>query len=256
MNTPTFFNTSKIQIIVLAAGAGKRIKNKNLPKILLSLKGKPIIQHLLTAIKKSGVCKKPVIVIGQKADQVKAALRSDYTYIFQAEQLGTGHAVACTRQQLEGKVKDIMVLYGDHPFVSAKTIRKLTDTHLKEGKVLTMATTKVVNFADWRQGFFNFGRIIRNEKGKVSQIVEFKDATDRQKEIKEINPAYFCFKADWLWQNLNKLKNDNAQQEYYLTDLVSFACQQRQDISPVEIEPKEALGVNTIEELKLLKNII
>lgn len=245
----------KIQIIVLAAGHGQRMEDKELPKVLIPLEGKPIIQYLLAAIKESGVCQKPVIVIGEKAGEVKVALGPDYLYVFQEEQLGTGHAIACCRQQLEGKVKDIMVLYGDHPFISSTMIKNLTETHLKGGKILTMATVKVPDFKDWRQSFYDFGRIIKDDQGRVTQIVEKKDATPKQLEIKEVNPSYFCFKADWLWQNIDKLKNDNAQQEYYLTDLAGIACQQDQEIATMEIKPKEALGVNTAEQLELVKKL-
>ncbi len=252
----TSLGASQIQIVVLAAGHGKRMKNNNnLPKVLIPLKGKPLIKHLLTTIAQSGVCEKPLIVIGQKAKEVKEVLGPNYIYVFQKEQLGTGHAIACGRSQIEGEAKDVMVLYGDMPFISAETIKKLTKRHLAQGKVLTMATVKVSNFKSWRQGFYDFGRIIRDKKGKICQIVEKKDANKKQLEIKEVNPSYFCFKADWLWQNLNQLKNNNVQREYYLTDLAAVACQQGQEIATMVIEPKEALGVNTAEHLALVEKL-
>lgn len=247
---------AQIQIIVLAAGHGKRMNNNYMPKVLIPFFGKALVQHLIEAIKESGVCHQLAIVVGQEAEMVKQVLGPNYTYVLQAEQLGTGHAVTCTREALKGKADDIMVLYGDHPLVTAAMITNLTQVHLDQGRVLTMGTVKVSDFDGWRESFTNFGRIIRDDQGKVCEIVEVKDATEGQKEIKELNPSYFCFKADWLWQNLDNLKNNNAQQEYYLTDLVGLACSQGQEIATVEIEPKEALGVNTAEQLELIKQIV
>lgn len=242
-----------IQIVILAAGEGKRMGNKKIPKALVPLKGKPLIKYLLESIKKSGVCSRPVIVVGNGADLIKEELGSDYTYSFQEEQLGTGHAVMAARDDLRS-MYDIMVLYGDHPLVSAETIKKITQTHLTQGQVLTIATAKVEDFNDWRQAFINFGRIVRDDQGNVNKIVEVKDATDEEKDIKEVNPGYYCFKADWLWQNLNKLNTNNAQKEYYLTDLIALALEQ--GIETVEIEPKEALGVNTPEQLESIAKLV
>jgi len=246
----------KIQIIILAAGLGKRMKNKEIPKVLAPLEGKPLIRYLLEAVDESGVCEKPVIVVGQKADMVKEALGPNYTYVFQTEQLGTGHAVMSAREELEGKVKNIMVLNGDHPLVTAETIKKLAQGHLAQEKVLTLGVVKTPDFDDWRQSFYDFGRVVRNGDGKLSRIVEKKDASPEQLEIKEVNPNYFCFKADWLWSNLDKLKNDNAQGEYYLTDLLGIACQQDQEIATVEIELKSGLGVNNEEQLELISQLV
>lgn len=278
----------EIQIIILAAGLGKRMQSKDLPKALTLLRGKPLVSYLLDSIKKSGVCAKPVIVVGKMAEKVKAELGPAYTYVLQAEQLGTGHAVMTTKgvnlfkeelgptytyvhqaeqlgtghdvmtteDELKGKVDDVMVLYGDMPFLTATSIKKLVAAHLAAGTVMTMATVKVPDFAEWRAGFSDFGRIIRDSQGKVCQIVEKKDADPKQLEIKEVNPSYFCFKASWLWQNLTNLKNNNAAGEYYLTDLLGLACQQGKEIATVEIEPKEALGINTEEQLKELEKLL
>ncbi len=243
------------RVIVLAAGLGKRMGEK-IPKVLISLAGKPMVKYLIEAIKKSGVDEQPVIIVApDNKDLIKQALNG-CDYVVQDKQLGTGHAVLCAEDFLKGKSDDILVLYGDMPLVSAETIKKINQTHLSEGKVLTMATVKVTDFEDWQKGFYDFGRIIRDSDGKVNQIVERKDATEEQLKIKEVNPSYFCFKADWLWQNLDKLENKNIQQEYYLTDLAEIACAQGQEITTVEIEPKEALGVNTPEQLEELKKII
>ena len=249
MSNPT------VQIIVLAAGHGKRMNNHALPKVLIPFQGKPIVKHLLEAISQSGVCDQPVIVIGQKADMVKAALGPAYTYVVQAEQRGTGHAVACARSVVEGRAEHVMVLYGDHPLVSAKTIRTIAEQHITRNAVLTMATVQVEDFNDWRQGFSDFGRVVRDDQGRVSAIVERRDATAEQLTIREVNPSYFCFRADWLWPRVDQLTNENAQHEYYLTDLAGIACSEEQAIATVVIEPREALGVNTVEQLELIEHL-
>ncbi|MBN1779401.1 MAG: NTP transferase domain-containing protein [Candidatus Buchananbacteria bacterium] len=245
---------NKLQIVILAAGKGKRMNSQELPKVLVPLRGKPMIKYLLESIKQAGISN-PVIVVGQQAERVKAELGGQYQYVFQAEQLGTGHAVAVTRDTLLNQADHIMVLYGDHPHVSAATIKSIADAHLSSNNILTMATVKVDDFFDWRQSFYDFGRIVRDVNGDLDKIVEKRDATPEQLEIKEVNPSYFCFRADWLWENLVKLKNENSQGEYYLTDLLGLAVDQNQKITTVEIEPLEALGVNTQEQLQQLENL-
>lgn len=246
---------SNVQIIVLAAGQGKRMGTPALPKVLTPLKGKPLIEHLLAAVKQSGVDPKPVIVIGQHAEKVRTALGEGYTYVTQAEQLGTGHAVGCARDAVASNTKDIMVLYGDHPYVSAETIAQIIATHQREKAVLTMATVQVADFNDWRDGFKHFGRILRDASGTIQAIVEVKDATIEQQEIKELNSAYYCFQVDWLWPRLAQLRNQNSQSEYYLTDLVGMATSEGKKITTVSIAPKEALGVNSKAELETLSKL-
>ncbi|MES2930315.1 MAG: NTP transferase domain-containing protein [Patescibacteria group bacterium] len=241
------------QIIILAAGHGKRMQSE-LPKALTLLNGKPFITHVLHSIKKSGMCDNPIIVIGQKGDSVRSALGPRYLYAVQEEQLGTGHAVMCAENIAE-KATSILVLYADHPLISAETIQNLIVTHQKEKATITMATAVVPDFNDWREAFVAFGRFIRNDKDTVVKIVESKDATDYEKDIKEVNPAYMCFDASWMWKHLHNLKNENAQQEYYLTDLVAMAFKENQKITTVTIDPREALGVNTKEQLELLENL-
>ena len=243
----------KTQIIILAAGHGKRMQSE-LPKALTILHDKPFISHVLDSVRASGVCENPIIVIGQKGDQVRATLGPTYTYAVQEEQLGTGHAVMTAHDQSAGA--DLtLVLYADHPLVSAHTIQNIVSTHVEKNAILTMATATVSDFNDWRSAFLSFGRIICDSDGNISKIVEMKDATDAEKEIKEVNPAYMCFNATWMWQHLHLLKNENAQKEYYLTDLVGMAFNEKEKIATVQIDPKEALGVNTKEQLELLQSL-
>lgn len=245
----------KSQVIILAGGLGKRMNSHDIPKALVPLNGRPIIEYLIDSIKTSGVSTRPVIVVGKLADKVKATLGDGYDYIFQPEQLGTGHAVMVCRDQLQDQAENVLVLYCDHPLVSAQTIKKIFDTHVREGRVLTMATSIVADFEAWRVPFYDFGRVIRSKSNEIIGIVEKKDASPDQLSIKEVNPSYLCFKADWLWSSLELLKNNNNQHEYYLTDLVDIAFKQNQSIASVQIDSKEALGVNSQEQLDLISKV-
>ena len=150
----------------------------------------------------------------------------------------------------------ILVLYGDHPLVSAKTIRQLLSSHEKNTAKVTLMTAKIKDFKSWRAGFSQFGRILRDEKGNVCGIRELKDCSGAEKEIKEINPSYFCFDSQWLWKNIGQLKTDNNQKEYYLTDLIKIAFAQKEKIDSIEINPVECLGVNNIDQLKVVERIL
>ena len=230
--------------------------NSDLPKVLLPLKGRSLIQRLLDAVEKSKITKAPLIVVGQGADQVRAALGDKYNYVFQNKQLGTGHAVLSAKEFLKNDGENIMVLYGDHPLVSASTINTIAEAHCNSGSVITMATVLIDDFEDWRAGFNDYGRIIRNGGGRIDRIVEKKDASEEEKLVKEVNPSYFCFKADWLWKSLGEITNDNAQKEYYLTALPHIAKASGEPITTVVIEPHEALGANTPEQLKILEQLM
>jgi bifunctional UDP-N-acetylglucosamine pyrophosphorylase / glucosamine-1-phosphate N-acetyltransferase len=248
-------NTDKInttKIIVLAGGKGTRMGG-DMPKVLTLVKGRPMIKYLLDNIEKSGIDKNPVIIVGYKKDLVIEALdKNKYNFITQEQQLGTGHAVSIAKELLKDKTKNIIVLYGDHPLISADTINKINDIHNKSGKKITMATVVLEDFLDWRHNFQNFSRIIRDEKGKIIKDVQYKDASDEERKIMEVNPCYFCFDADWLWQNLEQIKNDNVQKEYYLTDLIKMATKEGMDIESININGVEALGANTLLELDIL----
>lgn len=241
------------QIIILAAGHGKRMQSE-LPKALTLLHGKPFINHLLDSVKESGVCPNPIIVIGQKGDMIRSVLGDDYTYAVQAEQLGTGHAVMSAENEAKG-ADTVLVLYADHPLITSSTIKNLVNSHIKSDSILTMATATVNDFYDWREAFLNFGRFVRDENNNIIKIVEVKDATEEEKEIKEVNPAYMCFNATWMWNHLHSLKNNNTQNEYYLTDLVGMAFDEHKKIESISIDPKEALGVNTKEQLEQIHKI-
>lgn len=235
-------------MIVLAGGLGKRMGG-DLPKVLTPLNNTPIIRYLVTELAKLELAFPPTIVVGAKAEMVREYLGEGYHYVKQEEQLGTGHAVGCARRELEGTADTIVTLYGDHPLVTAAMVERLVARHREEQATMTLGVVRVPDFNDWRQALTNFGRVVRNADGSVGRIVEVKDATEEEKQITEVNPSYFCFSASWLWENITKLANTNAQQEYYLTDLLKAAFDQGCKVATIEIEPQEALGINTPQEL-------
>ncbi|OGJ02210.1 hypothetical protein A3G98_02155 [Candidatus Nomurabacteria bacterium RIFCSPLOWO2_12_FULL_37_8] len=248
-------NREKTKIIILAAGRGIRMGG-DLPKVLAQVNGKSMIKHLLESVHESGIDDKPVIVVGYKKEVVMDELSKNnrqYHYINEDLLLGTGYAVNLTKDYLKDKAENIIVLYGDHPFVSAETIKKLRDKHIKSRKKITMATVKLKDFKDWRINFVNFSRIIRDGNGKIIKDIQFKDASDEEIKITEVNPCYFCFNAIWLWSNLEMLGDDNVQKEYYLTDLIKIATDNGIETESIEIEAREALGANTKAELGVLE---
>jgi len=246
---------NKISIIILAAGKGIRM-NTSQPKVLTQLNGRSLIQNLLKTINKTKYADSVSIVIGFEGQEVIDLLGPGYNYVWQKEQLGTGHAVQQCQGTLQGKFSNHLILYGDVPFISTSTIQKIIDLHQQENSVLTMLTFKVPNFKDDYQGYYHFGRIVRNEQGEIIKIVEFKDAGEEEKQIIELNPAIYCIQDKWLWENLNKLNNQNQQAEYYLTDLVKLASDQDLKINSLVIEDEfEFMGVNTLEDLELAQKI-
>jgi len=244
----------KTEVVVLAAGLGKRMQS-DLPKVLNTLHGKPLVQHVLDAIAASGVCESPVVVVGQKKKLVMEALGSGYRYAVQDEQLGTGHAVLSAASLLEGAAAQVMVLYGDMPYITPDSIRAIAEKGETSGADIVMATVTVPDFDGWRAPFYDFGRVVRDAGGKVLKIAEKKERTDDELAIMEVVPCYFSFKGDWLWNHLRSLKNINAQGEYYLTDLVGMAVREGAAIETLSINPKEALGANTKADLDMLHQL-
>ena len=245
----------RTKIIILAGGKGTRMGG-DLPKVLSQVKGKSMIRHLLGGVESSGIDTNPTIIVGYKKDLVIEELNKEnkkYNFIYQEEQLGTGHAVNLAKDSLKDNAENVIVLYGDHPFVSAETIKKLKEKHDESGKIITLATVKLPDFKDWRINFVNFSRIVRDENGKIIKDIQYKDATDEEIKITEVNPCYFCFNAKWLWENLDKLKTDNNQKEYYLTDVIKIATTDGIEIESIDLDPREALGANTKAELEILE---
>lgn len=242
----------KTKIVILAAGKGTRMGSE-LPKALVLLDGKPMISYLAESVVKADLDDRPIVVVSpDNREVIQQALSSyNWDYAVQTEQLGTGHAVACAQPLISEDTDNVVVLYCDQPFVTAASLRRFGEVKADA----TIMTTELGDFNDWRQNFYHLGRIIRNAQGMVEKIVEFKDASPSEIAVTEINVGFVRFNSHWLWENIKKLKNDNKQKEYYLTTLIEIACQQGLKVDALSVDPKEALGINSFEELKIAEGV-
>ena len=229
-----------LAVVILAAGQGTRMKSSR-PKVLHRLGGQPLVEYALAAAQ-SLTDQRPVLVIGHGADAVRAALGERVTYVAQAEQLGTGHAVQQAAPLLKGRSDYVVVTYSDMPLIRVESLHALAETQARHLGPLTMLTVMASHPSD-------FGRVVRDETGKVLAIVEVAQATPEQKRITELNPGAYCFKADWLWATLPRLPL-SPKGEYYLTDLIGLAVAEGGDVATVVSEDEaEAIGINTRAQL-------
>ncbi|MBO8161266.1 MAG: bifunctional UDP-N-acetylglucosamine diphosphorylase/glucosamine-1-phosphate N-acetyltransferase GlmU [Thermosipho sp. (in: Bacteria)] len=225
-----------MKVLILAAGLGKRMKSKY-PKVIHKILGKPMINWVIDTARVFG---KVGVVLGYKAEEVKKFLPDDIEIYIQEEQLGTGHAVLCAKEFIDEN-ENLLILYGDVPFISQVTLKKLEQEHLKMNNEVTILTAILENPA-------GYGRIVK--EGNKIRIVEDKDATSEIKEIKEINTGIYIFNGKFIKKNLDNLNNKNAQGEYYLTDVVSFA----EKVSTVITEDIfEVTGINDKVQLAKLE---
>ncbi len=236
--------------IILAAGQGKRMNRKDIPKVLNTVLGKPMVQYVVELALGVG-SDKVIVVIGHQGEKVQDALANfPVEFVWQREQLGTGHAVLQAAPLLQHFDGNALILYGDVPLLKEESIEKLLATHRKTQADLTMLTTELDDPA-------GYGRIIRDKNGKIAAIVEDKDATPEQKAIKEINPGIYIFKVHFLLEFLPKLSNQNAQGEYYLTDMVDLFKKNGFRIETYKTpDPLEIMGVNTVEHLKFVEGVL
>lgn len=241
------------QLVILAGGQGKRMGSE-LPKPLIPIAGKSIIETLLERM--HSIFPKPVIVVGHKGQEIVDAVGDRCVFAWQKEQRGTGDALLAAKEAV-GDAETIVVMPGDHALVSPETIKELLDLHTKNNSVMTLATVKFPNFENDFKVMERAGRIIRKADGSIERIAEYKDSSEEEKKITEINPSYYCFDGKWLWGNISKIQTNNAAKEYYLTDLLGIATSQGYKVYSVEVKnPFEGMGVNTPEELAIVEKYI
>lgn len=228
---------TKTCAVILAAGKGTRMKSKR-PKVLHAICDKPMVGHVLAAVEEVVEKGEIHIVTGYGAEQVEGELGEGYVYVRQAEQLGTGHAVLMAKDHLRNKKGETLVLAGDTPLIRGASLKALLEIHRQNKAAVTVLTAQV----DDPTGY---GRIIRNREGWIEKIVEHKDATDDERQVKEINAGIYCFDTEKLLFALGRITNQNAQGEYYLTDCIEVLSRQGERIGAYTVsDPLEVLGVN------------
>ncbi len=231
-------------VVILAAGQGTRMKSRA-PKVLHAMCGRPMIGYVLDQARALEP-ERIVLVVGQGADEVEAAVRDagdaeGVVFVRQEEQLGTGHAVQVCLPELRESAGPVVVLYGDMPLLTEESLTALCEAQARAGASLLTATPERPR---------GFGRIVRAEEGAVRAIVEEKDASPEELALREVNLGVYCFDKDALLSALPRLSNDNAQSEYYITDLIAILIEDGVQPEAVVLEDeREAIGINTLGHL-------
>jgi len=235
--------------LILAAGKGVRMKS-DMPKVLHKVCGTPMLQYVLEAARGAGL--DPVrVVIGYGAERIREHFAgANVEWIEQKEQLGTGHAVMTATPMYKGFSGDVVALYGDVPLLKAETISALLAAHRRAKALCTVLTAKV----DDPTGY---GRIVRSKSGALKAIVEQRDATKAQLKIKEMNSGIMAFDGPTLFETIRRVKNDNSQGEYYLTDVVEILSRKRGKVATFTVDdPREILGINSRAQLAEVSRIM
>ena len=220
-----------------------------LPKVLHAVGGKSMLRHVMTAAEQAGA-KRTLVVVGFGGDKVQAEIGAAAEFVLQAEQLGTGHAMMQVQPVLAGFSGTILLLCGDTPLLTGQALLDLVAAHQQSGAAATVLTAKPADAT-------GYGRILRDESGQVLGIVEQKDATAEQKQIGEINTGIYCFEAAPLFAALAGLTCNNAQKEYYLTDVLAILAQAGQQVGAVEVADfQETLGINSRLQLAEAEKIL
>ncbi|WP_247948555.1 bifunctional UDP-N-acetylglucosamine diphosphorylase/glucosamine-1-phosphate N-acetyltransferase GlmU [Streptococcus gordonii] len=222
--------------IILAAGKGTRMKS-DLPKVLHKVAGISMLEHVFRSVNAINP-EKTVTVIGHKAELVEQVLAGQTDFVRQTEQLGTGHAVMMAEPVLENLTGQTLVIAGDTPLITGESLKNLIDFHINHKNVATILTAEADNP-------FGYGRIVRNQHGEVLKIVEQKDASDFEQQIKEINTGTYVFDNARLFEALKNINTNNAQGEYYITDVIGIFRENGEKVGAYTLNDfDESLGVN------------
>jgi len=239
-----------LHVVVLAAGKGTRMKSRR-PKVLHDLAGRSLIEHVLATVAQLDVAE-TVIVIGHGADDVRAALsgHAHLKFAVQSPQLGTGHALLQAESALAGRGGTVLLIYADVPLLEASTLSRLLEAHRAARAAATVLTAELPDP-------YGYGRIVRDERGQLLRIVEERDASAAERAIREINSGIYAFELDPLFGALHRLATDNAQGEYYLTDLVAMYRQDGLRLSALCVaDAAELRGVNSRVDLADLAAVV
>jgi bifunctional UDP-N-acetylglucosamine pyrophosphorylase / glucosamine-1-phosphate N-acetyltransferase len=244
---------SPVNVLVLAAGLGTRMKS-GIAKVLHQLDGRPLITHVCRTAAKLEP-RKIYVVVGHQAEQVQAAVEDELgkdgaEFVVQVEQRGTGDAVMAAESALAESGSTIVVLSGDVPLVRDETLRNLLTTHDKDGAAGTILTVRMENP-------MGYGRIVRDDQNAFHKIVEQKDASEVERQIREVNSGIYCFDSTKLFRALEQVRPTNSQGEYYLTDVPAIFRSQNERVSLCQhLDVREVSGVNTRAELAEFENLV
>ncbi len=231
----------KAAAIVLAAGAGTRMKSKK-PKVAHEILGKPLVRWAIDALHETDV-EQVITVVGHGRDQIEPLVSADTDVVVQREQKGTGHAVSLCRDLLDGFDGSLLVTTGDSPLMTGQTVTRLIDMRERENAAVVMLTMVLDNP-------FGYGRVVRNEDGTVDRIVEQKDCTPEEAALNECNSGFYCFDAQTVFDAIDQLDNNNAQGEYYITDVPAICRREGKRVLALTCDDtSECLGVNSREQL-------
>lgn len=256
-----------LQTIILAAGKGTRM-NTDHPKAIVPLCGKPMVMYVYDAVLQASKfvhMHDPIVIVGYRkqevVDTISTHAQGDVRYVEQREILGTGYAVKIAQQEAQRKEHtDVLVLFADDPLITPETIQNLVQARRDHDAAFSFATVSVPNYSGDYGCFLKMGRVIRKNSsdgfGDVQCITEYKDATETEREIKELNVSVYCFDSAWLWKHIHDIQDNNIAKEFYLTDVVSIAINNKDKIVPVPIHFTEGMGANTLEELAVMEKYV
>ncbi|MCL2337951.1 MAG: bifunctional UDP-N-acetylglucosamine diphosphorylase/glucosamine-1-phosphate N-acetyltransferase GlmU [Firmicutes bacterium] len=226
----------QLAAVILAAGKGTRMKSATV-KVLHRVCGLAMVEHVLAAVREAGV-QKTVLVVGEQGDKVMELLGETVAYARQEQQLGTAHALLQARSLLDGFSGDVLVVCGDTPLLRPQTLADLCRQHRAEQNAATVLTAVLPDPA-------GYGRVVRDAGGMVRKIVEQKDAAAEELAVREVNTGVYCFRSAGLFEALDSLRSDNAQGEYYLTDVIGYYVDRHEPVGAVTLDNSEEItGVN------------
>jgi UDP-N-acetylglucosamine diphosphorylase/glucosamine-1-phosphate N-acetyltransferase len=241
-----------LAVVILAAGKGTRMNNPDIAKVMYEMHGKPMAEYVVELAARLQA-DRTLIVVGWQKDSIIghfSNVQPGVEFVEQPQQLGTGHAVQQTQSALEGFEGDLLVLSGDVPLLTEKTVRALIGYHRTTEAVATILTAELEDPA-------GYGRIVRNDDGSVKRIVEDKDASKKELAVREINSGIYVFQKERLFDGLRLLKPDNAQGEYYLTDVFELFWKKQYRVSAVKaIDPIEVIGINDPAQLDAARELM
>lgn len=234
--------------VILAAGQGTRIKS-NIPKVLHKVCGKEMVNHVIDNMREAGI-EDVNVIIGNGSELVKESTKDrNVSYSLQEEQLGTGHAVKCAKEFLQGKDGVVAVFTGDAPLTRVETIEKLIKEHIEKGNKATLLSA----YVDDPTGY---GRIIRDDSKEVLKIVEHKDCNEEELKVNEMNAGMYCFDIKSLLSSLEELNNNNVQGEYYLTDVIGILKDKKEKVGALVTDYEDTLGVNSRAQLAEVEKVL